>query len=82
MAAGVRIWELGVGSKGGYGCAKRGTASPDSSGRRGQIMAGLGGCEERSVPMRWSSSIEDFGIHAATGVRSQETGDGGCGRRS
>ena len=25
--------------------------------------------------MRWSSSIEDFGIHAATGVRSQESGD-------
>ena len=29
MAAGVRIWELGVGSKGGCGCAKRGAASPD-----------------------------------------------------
>ncbi len=27
MAAGVRIWELGVGSKGGCGCAKRGAAS-------------------------------------------------------
>ena len=33
MAAGVRIWELGVGSKGGCGCAKRGAARPESSGR-------------------------------------------------
>ena len=58
------------------------TASPDSSGRRGQIMAGLGGCEERSVPMSCSSSI---GISATMprrelGVRSQETGDGGAAR--
>ncbi len=73
MAAGVRIWELGVGSKGGCGCAKRGAASRLAGLEifRGfcvpkETIPGLGPAVS---PDAWLLPHRDFGIHALTGGR-------------